>query len=189
MWIAEVYVVSDFWGAVVPTWIGAVGGAVSTVIGAAAFVSSQRNRRGVEEIGRGLNTAARAGAAAAGPVAGAAAPGKAADGAPAAGAPAAGTGPRTAYSSVDDVVWTVSRDGRRHVLRNESASQPATLVSLSSATPVTVVRPLVALPAEVTPLGVLPFAVDRRFTGPSVTAVEVVWSDGPAGTRTVTLWV
>ncbi|MCU1413871.1 MAG: hypothetical protein JWN80_1211 [Microbacteriaceae bacterium] len=45
---------TDFWGIVIPGWIGAVGGAVGAFIGVAAFILSLRNRGGLRTIARNL---------------------------------------------------------------------------------------------------------------------------------------
>ena len=144
---------TDFWGIVFPGYIGAIGGAVSSVVGVVAFVLSLRNRNGVKQIAGVLNARA--------------------------GVEEAAAGTRAVPSA--SVSWRVERAGRMLRLANRSAAA-ATLLSLVGASTE------VPLPVEVGAGGSIPFAVERSLVAPTVTAVEVEWTE--AGSRnTVTLWV
>jgi hypothetical protein len=95
---------TDFWGIVFPGYIGAIGGAVSSVIGVIAFVLSVRNRNGVKQIAGALNARA--------------------------GVEESGVGARAVSS--ESVSWRVERAGRMLRLANRSAAA-ATLLSLVGA--------------------------------------------------------
>jgi hypothetical protein len=95
---------TDFWGIVFPGYIGAIGGAVSSVVGVIAFVLSLRNRNGVKQIAGVLNARA--------------------------GIEETGVGARALPS--ESVSWRVERAGRSLRLANRSAAA-ATLLSLVGA--------------------------------------------------------
>ena len=142
--------VTDFWGIVFPGYIGAIGGAISSVVGVVAFVLSLRNRNGVKQLAGSLNAAA---------------------GVEEASTAAAGAEPRAAASGA--VSWRVERDGRMLRLANRS-TVPATLRTLVGASTA------VPLPAEVGAGGSIPFSVERSLVAPTVTAVRVEWTEAGA---------
>ena len=149
-------VATDFWGVVVPSWIGAVGGLVSAIVGAVALISSIRNRRGLATLRAGANSAQAA----------------------------PHSMNRTLLATADLVRWELVRERRgRWLLRNASPSASVTLTGFADVTPdrTSAATLLVPVPVELGPGASVPFRVERAIAGSSISAIRVKWDE--AGER------
>lgn len=184
----------DFWGAVMPAWIGALGGVISAVVGGVALISSLRTRGGVNQLRDGINAneaapvqyTASLDLSSEGTLSAEGEPGPAYT----AEATTSGEGNTTATASVHvAVVWSAERDSNRYVLFNRSSTHPARVIALGPAREGNGVRPLIPLPIDVPAGGWIPFAIDRRFTGPAVTGVMITWEEEGMATQTNVVYV
>ncbi|MGK9148051.1 hypothetical protein KXS11_10540 [Plantibacter flavus] len=163
----------DFWGAVVPAWFGGVGGIAAAVVSTIALVKSIRTQGGVETLKGAANT-----------------------GASNEQLRRSGEGPRITSDGpiVSPVTWTTWQETRnRYRLRNDSTQNGAAarLTGFRDATPggdeaATYAGPL---PVELAPNDTIPFSIEKSLASPSVTAIELTWTDADGTERKRTLYV
>lgn len=168
--------VPDFWSVVLPTWISAVGGLISAVIGAIALVLSLRNRGSVRHIQDGLNAANDTEVV----------PAHTAGGTLQSQTTLTGTA-----VAVTPVTWGVERDGKHYRLVNRSNRETAKLLRAEdvSADSDGAFQILVDLPVDLGPGASLPFMIEKSIVSAPVTAVQVTWADPDGETRQVVLYV
>lgn len=172
---------TDFWGIVIPTWASAVGTIGASVVAVVALFAGRSAKRGVKNIGSGLNAEAENTAES---VADDAAEVAAAEvlqdeeftvGIPGVFSVSGVHGPR--------VRWQLFKQNKsKYGLLNDSA----TTAKVSSVKDVSdgyrdALYVLTPPPVEITPGGHLLFTIERSFASPAVTAVEVTWSEGNTG--------
>lgn len=172
---------TDFWGVVVPTWAGAIGTIGASVVAVIALFAGRSAKRGVQNIGSGLNTDAENSAES---EADDAAEIVAAEvlqdeevtvGIPGVISVSGVRGPR--------VRWQLFRRSKwKYGLINDSA----TAAKVSSVKDVSdgyrdALYVLTPPPVEIAPGGNLLFNIERSFASPAVTAVEVTWTEGNNG--------
>jgi hypothetical protein len=167
----------DIWGAVVPAWIGGVGGLIAAVVSAVALIKSLKTQGGVET----LKSAANASSTSRTQVL----PQSEASGA--AGMPAASPG----QSPISWTAWHETRS--RYRLRNDSTPTGASarLTGFKDITPggddaASYAGPL---PVELAPNESVPFTIDKSLVSPSVTAIELTWEDSDGTERERTLYI
>jgi hypothetical protein len=145
---------TDFWGIVFPSYIAAVGGLISALIGGVALFQSFQNKGSVKSLAAGLNEQRATGIA---------------------GARSIRTTPDPAG---DLVAWAIERDGRQYLLVNRSASRTARVTALENVADGRrdAVRLSETLPIDVGPGASLRFSVDRNLISARVTAIRVDWT-------------
>lgn len=166
---------TDFWGIVVPGYIGAIGGLISAVIGAVALIQSLRARGGVRSIAAGLNAEQRAEPAA--------------DAIEIPDDANAASAPRTEHR--ESLTWAIRKSsGDQYRLMNRSQTVTATLtgiIEVSEGDDLTL-DPSAPLPADIPPQGQYAFYLARTFTSPAVTALRIEWIEPGRGTQFQTLY-
>ncbi|MBX0301630.1 hypothetical protein K2F54_16795 [Cryobacterium sp. 1639] len=171
----------DIWGAIVPAWLGGVGGMAAAVVGTIALLKSLKTQGGVET----LKSAANA-------VGGTAAPPSAtsmlSSQSPSSGATT------TAAPRQSPVSWTAWHEARsRYRLRNDSTHTGATAL-LTGFRDVTPGGDGAAsyhgeLPVTLAANESVPFTIDKSLISPSVTAIELTWADSDGTERKRTLYI
>ena len=163
---------TDFWGAAVPAWVGAVGGVISAVVAAIAFVQSIRNRKGLQTLRSAAN-----------------------DGQASVEDEQAGADGQTVFATAvrpKPVRWSVYSRGNkgRWLLQNES-DEIATLVSFADVTPDGdhAATLLSSLPMVLAPGATIPFRIDKTLVSPAVTAIRIEWNQEEHGRQSVVLYV
>lgn len=155
------------WYEILPVWLGGVGGLCSAGVAAVAYVKSTRTQGGVEALTTAANNAATQ------------------------AAPSAGSAERPAnVSPVSWAQWEVRRG--HYMLRNDSTNTGAvaTLTGFRDATPRGNDAILqVDLPIRLEPRGEVPFLIERSMASPSVTPIQLSWTDEDGTERQITLYV
>lgn len=154
------------WYEILPVWLGGVGGLCSAGVAAAAYVKSTRTQGGIAALTEAANNAIQA-------------------------APSAGSAERPA--NVSPVTWTQweVRKGN-YMLRNDSTNTGAvaTLTGFRDASPRgddAVLR--VDLPITLEPGQSVPFLIERSMASPSVTPIQLSWTDEDGTERQTALYV
>ncbi len=145
---------TDFWGVVVPSWLGAVASIAASTVAVIAFINSLSAKGGVTEIGDALNRepSVRRGAI----------------GGLAIGGAATGTDPPEP--------WAVERDRRVGIFRNTSGR--CAVVSGIDVVGGVHAALDAQLPLEVPPTASFEVRLRRDLGGPAVRGVTLRWTDG-----------
>lgn len=155
------------WYEILPVWLGGIGGLCSAGVAAVAYVKSTRTQGGVEALTAAANNAATQ------------------------AAPSGGSAERPAnVSPVSWAQWEVRRG--HYILRNDSTNTGAvaTLTGFRDATPRGNDAVLqVDLPIRLEPRGEVPFLIERSMASPSVTPIQLSWTDEDGAERQATLYV
>lgn len=168
----------DVWGAVVPAWLGGVGGLAAAIVSTVALVKSLKTQGGVETLRSAANAAGGTDSAPHAVSAG---------GTHDVSAPPAAPG-------LSPVSWTAwHRTRNQYQLRNDSThtGAVATLTDFKDATPGgdNAASYHGNLPVQLQPNESIPFTIDKSLVSPSVTAIELTWLDSDGTERTRTLYV
>lgn len=168
--------VIDIWGAVVPAWLGGVGGMAAAVVSTIALVKSLRTQGGVET----LRSAANAEMSSVSVVT------------PVGAEPEVVDRPRPTTRS--PVSWTAWQESKTHYrLRNDSTNTGAraTLIGFADVTPDGDGAAVYHghLPVVLEAGESVPFTISKSFVSPSVTAVGLTWKDASDETHTRTLYI
>jgi hypothetical protein len=143
---------TDFWGIVVPTWVGAVGSLSASLIAVAAFLYSRSAQGGVKAIGESLNQAPTIERVASGEL-------------HLTGAATATVGPPHP--------WSFMVDGPTAVFRNEG-TETVTVTGLAGTDGVNLTR--VQVPIEVPASASFEIRVHRILGGPAVRGITIDWT-------------
>lgn len=166
----------DIWGAVVPAWLGGVGGLAAAVVSTIALVKSLKTQGGVET----LKGAANAGGSS--------------ETLSAAKNAAGETDVPTSAPAQSPVSWTAWHKTRsQYQLRNDSTHN-STVARLTGFRDVTPGGDNAAsyhgpLPVELAANESIPFTIERSLVSPSVTAIELTWEDSDSTERKRTLYI
>ncbi|WP_311877512.1 hypothetical protein [Microbacterium forte] len=148
---------TDFWGVVVPSWLGAVASIAASTVAVIAFINSLSAKGGVREIGEALNRE-----------------------------PTAQPGGRSlrASSVAEPEPWMFRSDGRVGSFRNTSGE--VLTVSGITATAGIEVTLSEQLPLDVPPTASFEVLLVRTLGGPAVRGVTIEWvrEDGGLVSRT-----
>lgn len=158
----------DLWGAVIPAWLGGVGGLAAAVVSTIALVKSLKTQGGVETLKEAANAAE---------------------------APAAMISetppPTSERSPVSWTAWQQSKSAYR--LRNDSTHTGASamLTGFRDVTPggdgaASYGGPL---PVDLAAGESVPFTIEKSLVSPSVTAIELTWNDSDGTERKRTLYI
>lgn len=146
---------TDFWGIVVPTWLGAAGSIAASAIAVIAYVNSRSAKSGVQELGDSLNRVPTINTTATGTL-------------HIGGTATATTQPR--------VVWAFEHNDNVGTFRNESgALMTVTDISGSRGVDLTL---RYELPLSVPPTAMFRVNVHRILGGPAVTGITLEWANG-----------
>ncbi|MFJ2543765.1 hypothetical protein [Microbacterium sp. NPDC087589] len=148
---------TDFWGVVVPSWLGAVASIAASTVAVIAFINSLSAKGGVREIGDALNREPTV----------------------------QPTRPTLSASSVAEAEpWTFISDGRVGTFRN--TSRELLVVSGISATAGVAATLREQLPLDVPPTASFQVRLHHTLGGPAVRGVTLEWGreDGAELTRT-----
>lgn len=167
----------DIWGAVVPAWIGGVGGFIAAVVSAVALVKSLKTQGGVET----LKSAANASSTSRTQIL------SQTEAPEAAGMPASSPG----QSPVSWTAWHETRSQYRLLNDSTHTGASATLTGFRDITPggddaASYAGPL---PVTLAPNETVPFTIDKSLVSPSVTAIELTWEDNDGTERERTLYI
>ena len=166
----------DLWSAVIPAWLGRVGGLAAAVVGTIALVKSVKTQGGVET----LKGAANAG-------------GNSETLSPSSNA-AGETALPTSHPAQSPVTWTAWHKTRsQYQLRNDSTHNGA-VARLTGVRDVTPGGDNAAsyhgpLPVDLAANESVPFTIDKSLVSPSVTAIELTWEDSDSTERKRTLYI
>lgn len=168
---------TDLWGAVIPAWLGGVGGLAAAIVSSIALVKSLKTQGGVET----LKAAANAGGITE----------------TSAASQSAATdeknvpSPQPAQSRVSWTAWHEARSKYR--LRNDSTQSGASaiLTGFKDVTPGgdDAARYEGPLPLELAADDSVPFTIDKSLVSPSVTAIELTWEDSAGTEHQRTLYI
>lgn len=153
---------TDFWGVVVPSWLGAVASIAASTVAVLAFINSLSAKGGVREIGEALNREPTVQPHGVGNLA-------------ISGSATATVGPEP---------WSIGSDGRVGVFRNTSG-ETLTLSGISATAGIeATLRD--QLPLEVPPTASFRVRVHQALGGPAVRGVALEWvrDDGVELSRT-----
>lgn len=160
----------ELWGTVVPAWISGVGGLAAAVVSTIALVLSLRTQGGMKTLTDAANVA-----------------------------DTDGQTPRATLTpghtpAVSPVSWTAWQETRhRYRLRNDSIHNgaSATLASFRDVTPGgdEAASTAVQLPVTLAANETIPFTIEKSLVSPSVTAIELGWTDGDGTPRTRVLYI
>lgn len=153
---------TDFWGVVVPSWLGAVASIAASTVAVIAFINSLSAKGGVREIGEALNREPTV-------------------------QPEAVGKPSITRSGTAPVVpepWSFDSDGRVGAFRNTSGE--TLTVSRITATAGIEATLRDQLPLEVPPTASFPVRVHQTLGGPAVRGITLEWvrEDGARLSRT-----
>lgn len=175
---------TDLWGVVVPNWASAIGTIGASVVALIALFTGRSAKRGVKNIGSGLNAEAENTAEDAADdraqhqmeaMQGELADERRAGARTFEASSAASNGPRVRWQ-----LFTQSKS--RHGLLNDSATTAAVRavkdVSDGYRDALSVLTPL---PVDIGPGASLLFSIERSLASPAITAVEVTWTEGRNG--------
>lgn len=175
---------TDFWGVVVPTWASAIGTIGASVVALIALFAGRSAKRGVKNIGSGLNVEAEHTAEeAADDRAERQEEARLRDLVDAREAGVRTFEERSTASSGPRVRWQLfAQNKSKHGLLNDSATTAAVMsvkdVSDGYRDALSVLTPL---PVDIGPGASLLFSIERSLASPAVTAVEVTWTEGRNG--------
>lgn len=173
----------DVWGAVVPAWLGGVGGMAAAIVSTIALIKSLKNQGGVETLKSAANatsgTTVYSTASAIEP------------------SPSSGSDSSIEFApgpSLSPVSWTAwHKTKSQYQLRNDSThtGATATLTGFQDVTPggdnaASYHGPL---PVTLAANESVPFIIDKSLVSPSVTAIELTWLDSDGTERVRTLYV
>lgn len=169
----------DFWGAVVPAWLGGVGGIAAAVVSTIALIKSLKTQGGVETLKNAANTTATS-----------------IEASTTLTAPHGSEAPEASSTrpSQSPVSWTAWHEARsKYRLRNDSTNTgaSATLTGFQDVTPggddaASYAGPL---PVDLAAGESVPFTIDKSLVSPSVTAIELTWTDSDGTERRRTLYI
>lgn len=170
----------DIWGAVVPAWLGGVGGIAAAVVSTIALIKSLKTEGGVETLKGAVNA-----------VDGAMGP-SATTNVTSAGTSLAMTPPSLLAQS--PVSWTAWREAKgRYRLRNDSTQTgaTATLTGFQDVTPGGDGAATYSgnLPVQLAEGESIPFSIDKSLVSPSVTAIDLDWADSDGTERKRTIYI
>jgi hypothetical protein len=158
----------DLWGAVVPAWLGGVGGVAAAIVSTIALVKSLKTQGGVETL-KGAANAADTPATLISEI-------------------------PPSMSERSPVSWTAWHESKSaYRLRNDSThtGASATLAGFRDVTPggdgaASYGGPL---PIDLAPEESVPFTIEKSLVSPSVTAIELTWNDSDGTERKRTLYI
>lgn len=172
----------DIWGAVVPAWLGGVGGMAAAIVSTIALLKSLRTQGGVETLKGAVNADQTIETVAPASVSGTS-------------TSVSGTlGAVTVTPSQSPVSWTAWHESRsKYRLRNDSThtGAAAKLTGFKDATPGgdNAAQFHGTLPVMLAPNESIPFSIDKSLVSPSVTAIELSWKDEDGTDRKRTLYI
>lgn len=151
---------ADFWGVVVPTWLGALGTIAASTVALFAYLAGRSAQGGVKELANGLNSTSE----------------RSNDGDR---APLRGGGDQSSAPEP----WLVEDDGRKVTFRNASGLPVVVTRVRGTGVPLTAGF---SFPLAVPPTAAFAVQVHRILGGPAVTGVTLDWSleDGREYSRT-----
>lgn len=158
----------DIWGAVIPAWLGGIGGLAAAVVSTIALIKSLKTQGGVETLKGAANAADI-------PVA------------------AISQTPKSSFAK-SPVSWTAWHESRStYRLRNDSTHTGAS-AKLTMFRDVTPGGDSAAsyggpLPIELAADESVPFTIEKSLVSPSVTAIELTWNDSDDTERKRTLYI
>lgn len=159
----------QLWGTVVPAWISGVGGLAAAIVSTIALVLSVRTQGGVKTLAGAANVADTAARPAA----------------------TLTTDPAPAVSPVSWTAWQEMK--HRYRLRNDSTHNGASaiLTSFRDVTPGgdEAASTEVQLPVTLAANETIPFTIEKSLVSPSVTAIELGWTDSDGSARTRVLYI
>lgn len=174
----------DIWGAVIPAWLGGVGGVAAAVVSTIALIKSLKTQGGVETLKGAANQVSEGSML---PSVVMASP----------NVPNAGVLPTATLAAPPEqspVSWTSWHEAKnRYRLRNDSTQNgaAATLTGFEDVTPggdgAATYRG--SLPVELAAGETVPFTIDKSLVGPSVTAIALTWVDNDGTERHRTLYI
>ena len=173
----------DIWGAIVPAWLGGVGGMAAAAVSTIALIKSLKTQGGVET----LKSAANA-------VGGTAAQ-LTATNTLSVPSPSSGSATEPMPPPLQSPVsWTAWHEARgRYRLRNDSThtGAAARLTGFRDVTPGGdgSARYHGELPVELAANESVPLTIDKSLVSPSVTAIELTWADQDGSERKRTLYI
>ena len=166
----------DLWSAVIPAWLGGVGGLAAAVVSTIALLKSLKTQGGVETL---------KGAANAGGISQTLSAAKNAAGV---------TDAPMSASPQSPVTWTAWHKARsQYQLRNDSTfnGAAARLTGFRDVTPGgdNAASYHGTLPVKLAANESIPFTIDKSLVSPSVTAIELTWEDSDSTERKRTLYI
>ncbi|MCQ1985999.1 hypothetical protein [Arthrobacter sp. zg-Y844] len=161
----------DIWGAVVPAWLGGIGGIAAAVVSTIALIKSLKTQGGVETLKGAANGVAEGSMMQSVAVS-----------SNVSNAGVLPDVPLAAPPGQSPVSWTSWHEAKnRYRLRNDSTQNgaAATLTGFQDVTPggdgaATYSGPL---PVELAAGESVPFTIDKSLVSPSVTAIALTWTD------------
>lgn len=159
----------ELWGTVAPAWISGIGGLAAAIVSTVALVLSLRTQGGVKTLTGAANVADI-------------------------GRPTPATLTTSSAPAVSPVSWTAWQESKhRYRLRNDSTHNgaSATLTSFRDVTPGghEAASTAVQLPVTLAANESIPFTIDKSLVSPSVTAIELGWTDSDGASRTHVLYI
>lgn len=157
----------DIWGAVIPAWLGGVGGLAAAIVSTIALIKSLKTQGGVETLKEAANAVET---------------------------PVAAISEPKSSSARSPVSWTAWHESKStYRLRNDSihTAASAKLTMFRDVTPggdnaASYGGPL---PIELAADESVPFTIEKSLVSPSVTAIELTWNDADDTERKRTLYI
>lgn len=146
---------TDFWGIVVPTWIGALGSVAASAIAVIAYINSRSAKSGVQELGDSLNKVPNVTRTAAGTL---------------------NLGLSATATVGPPRVWDFEHQDSMATFRNVSG-QLVTVTDISGSRGLDLTLRN-EMPLPVPPTAKFRARVHRILGGPAVTGVTIEWMDG-----------
>lgn len=173
----------DIWGAVVPAWLGGVGGIAAAAVSTIALIKSLKTQGGVETLKGAANA-----------VEGSILPSAATTQSTVSSVGALPAATLLAPPSQSPVSWTTWQEAKnRYRLRNDSTQNGASaiLTGFQDVTPGgdSAATYLGDLPVELAAGESVPFRIDKSLVSPSVTAIALSWTDSDGAERQRSLYI